>query len=180
MFYRIDSKEGAKSAKLSRVLFGLGIRHVGKTTAELRVTNYSALVTLSKASDEELLAIAGIGPVIAASIVDWFSEETNARLFQSLKSLGVRTVRSPEEEPPDHEKAVFRGQSFVITGTLETMGRKEAQAFVRSRGGKVSSSVSSKTSYLVQGKNPGSKAKKAANLGIPVLSEGELKKIGES
>ncbi|MBT4602737.1 MAG: NAD-dependent DNA ligase LigA [Bacteroidetes Order II. Incertae sedis bacterium] len=176
----ISGIQKSKSQRLSRLIFGLGIRHVGKTTAELLVSKFESLSLLSAATQDKLLEIDGIGPAIAESIVDWLSVSSNQDTIRQLGDLGVRVVRSEEETPSSEADMPFAGWTFVITGTLPTLGRKEAQAFVKSRGGKVSSSVSSKTTYLVLGENPGSKARKGEELGITVLSEVDLISLAKS
>lgn len=170
--------EASRSRPLSRLLFGLGIRHVGRTTAETLVPHVEGLTQLAGMDVEALTAIDGIGEVIARSVVDWFALETNRNLIARLEELGVNVVRTPEEAPVDTGERPFEGLTFVVTGTLPTLGRKEVQDYIKQRGGKAASSVSSKTDYLVLGESPGSKADKAAELGIPVLDETGLRQLG--
>ena len=168
----------SKDQTVARLLFGLGIRHVGKTVAEQIMSGFHTLHALSEASEDDLLALEGVGPVIAASVVDWFSHEENQATIVQLTESGVQ-VEAIRSEISENAKRLA-GLTFVITGTLPTLGRKEAQELVKSHGGKVSSSVSSKTSYLVVGENPGSKAKKGVDLNIPILSESALRDLIES
>ena len=174
----LDGIAGSKSRALFRLLFGLGIRHVGRTTAETIVRHVESLDALAEADVETLTAIDGIGDVIAQSIVDWFSLETNRDIIRRLRDQGVNLDRLPEEAPAETGDLPFEGLTFVVTGTLPTLGRKEAQEYIKQRGGKAASSVSSKTDYLVLGENPGSKADKATELGIPVLDEAALFELG--
>lgn len=170
--------ESSKSQALSRILFGLGIRHVGRTTAETLVKSLPTMESIAQASVEELIAIEGIGDVIAQSIVDWFSLEPNRALIRDMAEAGVRMERSEEEAPPEGDAAPFDGLTFVVTGTLPSLGRKEAQEYIKQRGGKASSSVSKRTDYVVMGENAGSKADKAQELGVPIIDEAELLRMG--
>jgi len=170
--------EQSKDRPLARILFGLGIRHVGRTTAETIVAALPTMDDISRANAERLTAIDGIGEVIAESLVDWFSREPNQEIIRSMADAGVRMERLADEAPPDGDDAPFDGMTFVVTGTLPNLGRKEAQDFIKQRGGKASSSVSSRTSYVVLGENAGSKADKARELGVPMIDEAELIKMG--
>ena len=161
----------SKSRPLSRLFFGLGIRYVGKTVAELIVSHYENLQAISEASVEELEAIEGVGPSIAQSVFDWFAIARNEELVANLDKMGVNLVRLPEEVSATTEDAPLRGKQFVITGTLSQMGRSEAKELIKRAGGKVSSGVSGKTDYVVVGENPGSKFDKAKDLGVSILEE---------
>ncbi|MEM9663681.1 MAG: NAD-dependent DNA ligase LigA [Bacteroidota bacterium] len=168
----------SKDAPLARVLFGLGIRHVGKTTAELIVGQMASLADVEAATIEALVAIDGVGPVIAESVVDWFQVDENRRLVEALRMLGVNTERLPSEAPPsDAEEAPLAGKTLVLTGTLPTLSRAEAKALIQAAGGKVTGSVSAKTDYLVAGEAAGSKLEKAQALAIPVLDEEGLRAL---
>ena len=164
--------ESSKNARVARLLFGLGIRHVGKTIAEILIAEFGSIGKLSSISEEGLLEVNGIGPVIAASVVEWFSLLPNKELIVALTSKGLTMEESIS--PDQGRIQPLAGKTFVVTGTLESMGRAEAQELIKSRGGKVTSSVSAKTSFVVVGENPGSKAKKATSLGVPILSETEF------
>ena len=166
--------ERSKARPLSRLLFALGLRHVGKTVAELLVARYESLEALSKASQEDLEAIDGIGPRIAESVADWFALDDNRHLIEDLDALGVNTRRLPEEAPPPDDGPAA-GKVYVVTGTLPSLSRKEAQDLIKKAGGKVSSAVSKNTDFLVAGAEPGpKKIEKARELGVAVLDEAEL------
>ena len=174
----LEGIEASKHRPLSRVLFGLGIRHVGRTTAETLVRTLPDMQAFMQSSVDELVAIDGIGQVIAQSLVDWFALEPNRAMIRDMEEAGVTMTRLPDEAPTSGEAAPFAGLTFVVTGTLPTMGRKEAQEFIKQRGGKATSSVSARTDYLVMGESPGSKADKAADLGVPIIDEETLKAMG--
>ncbi|MFT5144133.1 MAG: DNA ligase (NAD+), partial [Thalassolituus oleivorans] len=164
--------EIAKSRTLARLVFGLGIRHVGKTVAELLVGAFSSLDALSEAVEEDLVAVDGVGTVIAQSVVEWFSRAHNQSLVQDLVALGVNTSRLAEEEPVFAAVSEdVAGKTFVVTGTLDGMSRGDAQAAIKAAGGKVTGSVSAKTNYVVAGDSPGSKLQKAQDLGVAVLDQ---------
>lgn len=167
----IDGIEASRERPLSRLLFGLGIRHVGQTTAELLVTTYDSLDSLSRATREDLEGIPGIGTVIAESVSDWFALEDNQQLVRDLQELGVNTTRLPSEAPPEPESSALAGKTVVITGTLPSMSRQEAQDAVKRAGGKVSGSVSARTDFVLAGDSPGSKLDRARELGVEVLDE---------
>lgn len=166
--------EASKSRSLSRLLFGLGIRYVGKTTAELLVQHYSNLRELQSASIEDLTSIDGVGERIAESIVDWFKVPQNLELLTALQSAGVNFERQDSEYLERSADSAVSGKTFVLTGTLATMKRSDAASLIKSAGGKVTSSVSKSTDYLVTGESPGSKLQKARDLGVTVLTEDEL------
>lgn len=171
----LEGIEASKKRPLSRLVFGLGIRHVGRTTAELLVAQYASLDALSRAGAEEIEQIEGVGEVIAKSVASWFAIEANRDLTQRLRESGVNTERLPEEAPPEEEESgKAAGKTFVLTGTLPTLGRAEATARIKQAGGRVSSSVSRNTDYVVAGENPGSKRERAVELGIALLDETQL------
>ena len=174
----LEGIEASKHRPLSRVLFGLGIRHVGRTTAETLVRTLPDMQAFMQSSVDDLVAIDGIGQVIAQSLVDWFALEPNRAMIRDMEEAGVTMTRLPDEAPTSGDAAPFAGLTFVVTGTLPTMGRKEAQEFIKQRGGKATSSVSARTDYLVMGESPGSKADKAADLGVPIIDEETLKAMG--
>lgn len=165
--------EAAKQRPAARLLTGLGIRFVGSTVAELVMDAFPDIPALMGADAESLSAIEGIGPKIAASIVEFFSLEPNRALIDKLARLGVRlhgearTVAADTPQP-------FADLTFVITGTLPTMSRDEAKAYIEERGGKVTGSVSVKTDFLLAGEKAGSKLAKAEKLGVPVIGEEEM------
>jgi DNA ligase (NAD+) len=165
--------EASKARELRRLLFGLGIRFVGDRAATLLARHFRSLDALSKANAEEIGAIYQIGPTVAQSVHEWFHTPSNVELVQRLKEAGVRT----EETGPAPHSAALAGKQFVLTGSLETMSRDDAKAAIEARGGRVTSSVSKKTSYVVAGKEPGSKRDKAEALGVPILDEEGLVRL---
>jgi DNA ligase (NAD+) len=164
----------AKKVPLDRLLIGLSIPHVGEETAFLIATNYKTLAALRATSESSLSNIDGIGPIIGRAIKEWFGDKNNHALLARLgKHIKVQKVIAPSRGP-------FTGQTVVITGTLPTLSREEAEARVRKAGGKAAASVSLKTSFVVAGENPGSKLIDAQRLSISVIDEAEfLKKLGK-
>jgi DNA ligase (NAD+) len=171
----LSALEESKSRPLSRLLFGLGIRHVGLTTAELLVQHYPSLAALSEAPLEDLETIHGLGPTTAAALVGYFALEENRDLLDSLRRQGVNTERLPEELAPEPSAdSPVAGRTFVLTGTLPTLKRAEAKKKIQQAGGRVSSSVSKSTDYVVLGAGAGQKEEKARALGLTMLSEADL------
>ena len=175
----IAAIEGSKSRPFSRVLFGLGIRHVGKTTAEQIVARFPTVEALSQASVEELTEIDGVGGIVAASVHSFFRTPANQEVVRRLKYLGVSMA---EETPADEVPQTLAGLTFVLTGSLVESGmtRDEAGARLKAMGAKVSGSVSKKTSYVICGEAAGSKYDKAVSLGVPVLTERDFLRILET
>ncbi len=169
----LKSVETAKQRPLEQILTALGIEGVGGTVAALLVSYYPSLDALSSVTVEQLEEIDGIGPKIARNVVEWFSIEHNQRVLKKMKDAGVRW----EAEQQQLESDVLNGLKFVLTGTLPNLTRDEAGALIESHGGRVTSSVSKKTDYLVAGESAGSKLAKAEKLGIPVLSEDDLQNL---
>lgn len=167
----LDAIEASKERPLSRVIFALGIRHVGSEVAEILAQEYGSLDALANATVEELQSIPGIGPKIAESIHAYFQAEGNRRLIEKLRRAGVRLESERAGRPAE---GPLRGQQFVITGTLSSFSRTEAEERVERLGAKASSSVTRKTDYLVVGENPGSKLQKAQQYGTKTLSEKEF------
>ena len=177
-----ESIQASKERPFRTLLFGLGIRFVGETVAKRLVQRYPDIDSLGEASLEELTAIPDIGEVIAESILDYFATEANRQLLSDLKALGLPLKRLPEEEPrPVNEHVAIAGKTLVISGVFSQHSREEYKALIESLGGKVGSSISSKTSYVLAGENMGpSKLAKAQDLGIQILSEADfLALIGE-
>jgi DNA ligase (NAD+) len=133
---------------------------------------------LSRATKDDLMAIEGIGPNIAQAVVDWFERPANLKVLEKLRQAGV-WPSSAEEQVEDERNKPLEGLTFVVTGTLPEFSRDEVSEYIESRGGKVTGSVSKKTSYVVHGENPGSKLEKAKNLGIPLLDEAGLRRMVE-
>ncbi len=171
----LEAIETSKKNDAYRLLTGLGISNVGKAAARAIMRNLRNFDALMNASSERLTQVEDIGEVSAECIRQFFAKEENRRLMKRLKEAGL-TMECLEEE---NEDARFAGLTFVITGTLPTMDRKDAAALIEKMGGKVTGSVSKKTTYLLAGERAGSKRKKAEELGIPVISEEELKQMTE-
>ncbi|MBU1708359.1 NAD-dependent DNA ligase LigA [bacterium] len=162
--------EKAKSRPLERLIFGLGIRFVGEGTARLLALRYKSLADLRRATFDELQVVPEIGPRIARSIVEWFASPRNQSIIKKLQESGVKT--ESERHSASGEK--FKGLTFVLTGALQQFTREQAEEMIITQGGRVTSSVSKKTSYILVGANPGSKYDKAVTLGIPILTEAEF------
>jgi len=160
----------SKSQPLSRLLFALGIRHVGGQAAQLLARRFGTLYAVAQASVEEISAVRGIGEVIARSVRAFFDDATSAALVARLRELGVRL----DEPQAQQSTGALTGAVVVITGTLPTLSRTEATAVVERAGGRVTSSVSKKTSFVVAGEEAGSKLDKAVELGVEVIDEAEL------
>lgn len=164
--------EAARSTTMPRLLIGLSIDHVGEETARLLASHFPSLAALAKASEAELAALDGVGPIIAASVRAWASNEgAQHEVDRLLQYLTVET------SSPKSGAATLSGATFVFTGTLPTLGRDDAKELVRAAGGKVASSVSRATSYVVVGTDPGSKATEARALGVPVLDEAAFRAL---
>ena len=166
----IKALEESKARPFARVLFGLGIRHVGEAVARDLCASFGTIDALMSASLDDLQAVDGVGPEIARSLHGWFQVPANQAEIAALRELGVQF---PEVEKPAGADNLD-GKVFVITGTLPTMGRKDAAELIRGAGGKVTGSVSKKTDFLVAGEAAGSKLQKATALGVPVLDEAAL------
>lgn len=165
--------EASKQNSLSRLIYALGIRFVGERTAELLAEHFGSLEKLAEATEEELVEVPEVGPKVAASIAEFFSEPANKKLLEKLKAAGLRLA----EEGKKPRGTKFAGKTFVFTGTLAGMTREEAAALVKAQGGKESSSVSKKTDYVVVGESPGSKYDKAKSLGVTILDEAAFRKL---
>jgi DNA ligase (NAD+) len=167
----VASIETSKSRGLARVLVGLGVRHLGPTATQAVARSLGDLGRVERASVAELTAIDGVGPVIAESVARFFAVPGNREVVEKLRRAGVDlTAPSGTVDLPEGE-ATLVGRSLVITGGLEHFTRDEAQAAIEARGGKVTSSVSKKTSWVIVGESPGSKLVKAESLGVPTLDE---------
>jgi DNA ligase (NAD+) len=167
----VEAISASKTRPLDRFIFGLGIRHVGSKTALVLARHCKTVERFLELKDEELLSIEDVGPETARSIAAFLGDDEERGLVHALLQYGVK----PAEIHIDTRKAVkLAGKTFVLTGTFETMSRKEAEEKILEFGGKVSSSVSKKTSYVVAGEEAGSKLDNARRLGVPVLTEQEL------
>ncbi|MBI4305248.1 MAG: NAD-dependent DNA ligase LigA, partial [Chloroflexi bacterium] len=170
----LKSISESRDRPLARLVFGLGIRHVGAQTAALLVERFKSLDGLASAGQEAISDIVGIGSTVAESVVRFFAEPANRELLNKLKKAGLRTSDSghgPAGELP------LLGKTFVLTGRLESFSRPEAAERLRKLGARVADSVSKATSFLVVGQDPGSKLDKARSLGVTVLTEAELLKM---
>jgi DNA ligase (NAD+) len=168
--------EASKQRDLSNLIYALGLRHVGDRTATTLARQFGSLDALSKASVEELDDIPEIGLTVAESVRDWFDDEGNIELCKRLEAAGVRTRLEKSSEPTNETLA---GKLFVLTGALAGFTRDEARAAIESRSGRVTSSVSKKTDYVVAGEEAGSKLDKATELGVKVIDEATFKKMLE-
>ncbi|MCB0153697.1 MAG: NAD-dependent DNA ligase LigA [Anaerolineae bacterium] len=167
--------EASKGQPFERVLIGLGIRYVGNAVAGLVVEAFPSITALQSASQAELETIDGVGPRIAESITTWFDQPANQAVVQKLRQAGLQMEAT--KPAAANTAQTLAGQTFVITGTLPSWSRDEAKAFIEQHGGKVTGSVSQKTNYLVAGEKAGSKLSKAQTLGVPILTENELKQL---
>jgi DNA ligase (NAD+) len=168
----IQAVEISKQIPLNRFIFGLGIRHVGEHVAGILARTYRSLEKLRTAPPEELEEIDGIGPVVAKSIADFFRENENQKIVKDMIDGGIRIL-----ETAGGKQNTLKGKTFVLTGALETMARDEAKKRIEAAGGKVSGSVSRNTDYLVVGASPGSKLKRAEELGVDIIDETKLKEL---
>jgi DNA ligase (NAD+) len=162
----IEAIEESREVFLARFLFSLGIRHVGEETARLLSGRFSSMEELLNKTVEELSEVDGVGETVAESLVSWLKDKENKKELQDL----LKYIRIKKEASPDVEQ-IFSGKTFVITGTLPTLSRDDAKTEIQKRGGKVSSSISVKTDYLLAGDKPGSKYDKAQDLGVEILNE---------
>jgi len=170
----LDALEKSKEASLARVIYALGIRHVGEHIARVLAQHFPSIDQLKMATREELMQVREIGPQVADSIVTFFRQEKNLEVIERLRQAGVRLsaheVVSEGEEP-------LAGKKFVFTGTLDSLTRNEAKRLVEERGGRVTSTVSKETDYVVVGRDPGSKYETARRLNIPLLSEQDFLRL---
>jgi DNA ligase (NAD+) len=167
--------EASKSRDLSNLIYALGIRHVGERTAGILAHELASLERLAGASVEELDAIPEIGLTVAESVRDWFDDEGNRALCDRLRGAGVKTENERRSAAQADER--FAGKQFVLTGTLASFTRDEARALIEARGGRVNSSVSKKTDYVVAGEAAGSKLDKAQALGVTIVDEESFKQM---
>ena len=169
----LEEIEKSKKVPLARVIYALGIQFVGERTGQLLAEHFSSLDELAEAKPEELEEVPEIGPKVASSIVEFFSEPANRQLIRKLEKAGVR----PAAEKLKLKSNKLAGKSFVFTGTLERRSREQAGELVKQNGGKVASSVSKNTDYVVVGADPGSKYDKAKELGVAILDESGFEKL---
>jgi DNA ligase (NAD+) len=168
----VEAIEASKQQPLSRLLFGLGIRHVGATAAQLLARHFGTMDAVAKASAEDILAIRGVGEGIALAVVSFFEDPSACELVAKLEQLGV-TMSEPKSVATG---GAFKGMTFVVTGTLPTLSRAAATELIESQGGRVTSGVSKATTAVVVGEDAGSKLEKAKALGIETIDEAELQR----
>jgi len=165
--------EASKDQPFHRVLYAIGIRFVGKTVAKDLANAFRSLEDLMDASSSDLEEVDAIGPKIADSVTSFFSIPKNLEIIDSLKNAGLQF----EAEEDEQSSSLLEGKTFVLTGSLPSLTRKEATGIIESHGGKTTSSVSSNTDYLLAGESAGSKLKKANEIGVPVLDESEFNEM---
>ena len=171
----MDALNESKSCSLSRFLMAIGIPNIGKRTARDLAAAFGSLERVQSATLEQLLAIDEVGEIVAQSVIEFFSWPENQKMIQGLMQAGV----SPKVEGKI-EGGALQGLIIVVTGTLPTFSRQEAENYIRENGGTASSSVSKKTNYVVAGENAGSKLKKAQDLGITVITEADLFRMAQN
>jgi DNA ligase (NAD+) len=166
-----NSVEASKGRSLARLLAGLGIPHVGERNAALLASRFRSMNRLQAATLDEVLAVSGMGSIVAQSVVDFFADPSNQHVIEKLAAAGVNMS---DGEPVSDEPGPLTGKTFVLTGRLDTMSRSQAEQLLRELGAAVAGSVSKKTSFVVAGEDAGSKADKAKELGVPILSEQDM------
>ncbi len=164
----LSAIDAAKDREMGKLLAGFGIDHVGGTVARVLARRFRTVATLAAATEDDITGIDGVGPEIATAVVDWFADGDNQELVEKLRTAGVRM-----EDPIDNVQAgdLLEGVTIVLTGTFDGFSREEAKAAVEDRGGKVTGSVSGRTSAVVAGDSPGSKARHAEERGVPLIDE---------
>jgi DNA ligase (NAD+) len=170
----IEAIQASKSQPFARVLLGLNIPKTGWVIARNLARHFGSVDAILGASQVELEEVEGIGPDRAELIAEWFADDENRALVEELRGLGLQMTAGETERPIE---GPLTGQQYVITGTLESWSREEAKAALEALGAKVSASVSSKTTGVIAGENPGSKLQKAQELGVPLLAEDELRSL---
>jgi DNA ligase (NAD+) len=170
----LEALQKSKQTTLPRFVFGLGIRHVGEATAKALARYFGNLDAIIAATEDQLLGVADVGPIVAKSLRTFFDQPHNREVVEQLRACGLNW---PEGEPAPVIAQPLSGQTFVLTGTLPTLGREEAKALIEAAGGKVAGSVSKKTNFVVAGVEAGSKLDKALALAVPVLDETQLKEM---
>lgn len=176
----LDAIARSRERGLARLLFGLGIRHVGERAAALLAAHYGSFTALAEAGIEELAEIHDVGPVIAESVSQFCAHAENRRTLDRLSAAGVRLDQDPVTTTPSDAAQTLAGKVFVLTGTLPSLKRADAQTLIESAGGRVTSSVTRNTDYVVAGSDPGRKLQQAEALGIPVLDEAALHDLLQS
>jgi DNA ligase (NAD+) len=165
----VEAIQASKAQPLSKLLFALGIANIGEIAAKQIAKHFGTMDAIANASIDDVLAMHGMGETLAESLVSWFSDKKAQKLIGRLRDRGLTF-----DEPQTQTGSALKGAAVVITGTLPTLSREQASALVESNGGRVSSSVSKKTSFVVAGEEAGSKLEKARQLGVEVIDEAEL------
>jgi len=168
----IAAIDQSRQATLPRLIFSLGIRHVGESTARDLAKFFGSMDALMQADETALLSVPDVGPVVAGSIARFFAEPHNQEIVRALQAQGLNPLEQVREQAGD-----LAGKTFVLTGTLPNWSREEAASHIMAAGGKVSGSVSRKTSFVVAGEDAGSKLAKAQELGVPVMDEQALREM---
>ncbi|MCM8805042.1 MAG: NAD-dependent DNA ligase LigA [Candidatus Omnitrophica bacterium] len=169
----LSAIEKSKTRPLSNLIYALGIRHIGIHASEILAEEFKSIDELKEATIERLSTIPEIGPIMAESIIEFFSNEENLKVIEKLKKAGVKM----EKEKIEEKKDILSGLTFVVTGTLKNYSRDEIQNYIKKLGGKVTNSVSKNTNYLICGEQPGSKLQKAQELGVKIISEEEFENL---
>jgi DNA ligase (NAD+) len=173
----VEAIDRSRDRGLARLLFGLGIRHVGERVAAILATRYGTMTALAQTGSEELAQINDIGPVIAESVYQFFAQAENRHTLERLQAAGVRLAERTSTGTGPATRQALAGKVFVLTGTLPHLTRDEARDRITAAGGRVTASVSRKTDYVVAGHDPGSKYEQAQRLGVPIIGEEELSRL---
>src|SRR5258706_8213801 len=173
----MDQIERSKNRELWRVIYGLGIRHVGERGAQALPNALGSIEAIIRASTDQLQGVADIGPVVATAVRGYFDEPQNRRLMAALAEAGIKMDGPIVTDGAGGAPGPLTGKTFVLTGTLESLSREDATEAIQSRGGKVTGSVSKKTSYVVAGADPGSKLAKAETLSVAILDEAAFRTL---
>jgi DNA ligase (NAD+) len=171
----LDEIAASKKASLARLVYAIGMPFVGERTAQLLATHFGSLEAIRDAGEEQLTDVAEVGPKVAASISEFFSEKANRDLIKRLRDAGLK----PKEEKLAVKDKRLEGKTFVFTGSLERRSREQAEAEVAEHAGKVTGTVTKKTDYVVVGAEPGSKFDRAKELGVTILNEADFEKLLE-
>ena len=171
----LNAIEESKKKPFGKVLFAIGIRHIGERTAKLIANHFGSIEKLASATVEEIDDIYEIGPAIAESVVNFFKDEKSKILIRKLKAAGLKFEIEKSAGSAGNDK--LKGKIFVLTGTLENYSRDKASEIIESLGGRVTSSVSQKTDFVLAGSEPGSKLDKAKSLGVKILNEKEFEEL---
>jgi DNA ligase (NAD+) len=172
--------ENSRGNELWRLIYGLGIRHVGERASQVLARGFGSMDALCAATVEQLQQTSEIGPVLAESVRSWFDEPRNRQLIDRLRDAGVNMEVPLDQQIAAETPGTLTGKTYVITGTLQSMSREDATAALERLGAKVTNSVSKKTTGVIVGAEPGSKAEKAQTLGVPMLDESAFLELIES